>query len=119
MTDPKKPKTVLLRRPPHRDPASFIDAAEAEREATETPVSEGIKTASRDNAKPLKSETAKEAKNKNVGKPFYEGKVRFTVYLPQDLYIEWKKYELEKLIAGKKVTLQETVIDHIRRLLKK
>ena len=119
MADTQKHKTVQLRRPHHPDPVSFINAATADNEETDTLKSNNVKKESRINVNTLKHEEVKEVKKKDVDKTFYDGKVRFTVYLPQELYLDWKKYELEKIISGKKVSMQEIFIDHIRKLLKK
>jgi ribonucleotide reductase alpha subunit len=105
-----KTKTLNLRSS-HKNAESFIDAAVAD-------AGKEIITEEHINVKTEKQiGEKKEKKKKSAVTTFYEDKTRFTVYLPQDIYIKWKEYELKMLRERKRISFQAIVIEHIKKIV--
>jgi hypothetical protein len=60
----------------------------------------------RDNVIIQKRETGKAPKNK-----------RLTYYMTDDMYLQWKKYELKQLTAGKKISFQGVIEKYMTEIL--
>jgi len=52
-------------------------------------------------------------------KLFYDDKVRMTVYLTKDQYLSWKKYELDRIQEGEKVSFQKVAVEAVDRIISK
>jgi len=60
----------------------------------------------RDNVIIQKRETGKTPKNK-----------RLTYYMTEEMYLQWKKYELKQLTVGKKISFQGVIEKYMTELI--
>ena len=102
---------------PDIDVEKFISGAKAEKSDTGKKVNpKKAKLVKQDNVKPLKRKNIKTEKQEAAKKE--KSIVRMTFYMPQDMYVKWEKYKLEKLMSGKKKpSFQGIVESYLNKIL--
>lgn len=89
----------VVQKPTLKDPQAFINQAKTEKtKTTEDETKQNVASTSHDNI---------QKKNK-----------RMTIYLTDEMYLNWKEYELIQLKAGKKVSFQGVIESYLKKLLK-
>jgi len=96
---------MAISRKPGIETDQFIEGAKAD----------NVKQQKRKNGKTEKRDTVKTENKPEAEKT--GKKIKMTFYMPEEMYVKWKEYELRQLQQGNKTSFQGVIEEYMNKIL--